>query len=71
MPYYKGHQLEAIVSQEDDGQWTGHHVIVAYAETMTDGNKGHADGRYATREAAEAAALHEGQRVLDARPPLA
>lgn len=54
MPYYKGQQLEIIARQQEMGSGTGHDVIVAYAETMTEGNKRQADGRHATREATEA-----------------
>jgi hypothetical protein len=69
MPDYKGRQLETIVNQRQDGQWTCRYLIVDPAKMVTDENKGQAPGSYATREEAEAAALHEGQRVIDSRPP--
>ncbi|MDI3466222.1 MAG: hypothetical protein OJF50_005043 [Nitrospira sp.] len=50
MPHYKGRQLETIANQREDGRWTCRYVIVDYTETVMDGNKGHADGSYATRE---------------------
>ena len=67
MPHYKGRQLETIVNQLEDGRWTCQYVIVDYTERVVDGNKGQADGSYATREEAEASALREGQRVIDSR----
>jgi hypothetical protein len=39
-------------------------IIVDYTETVMDGNKGPADGNYATREEAEASALREEQRAI-------
>ena len=70
MPHYKGRQLETIVNQLEDGRWTCQYVIVDYTATVMDGNNGHADGSYATREEAEASALREGQRVIDSRGPM-
>ena len=70
MPHYKGRQLETIANQLEDGRWTCRYVIVDYTETVMDGNKGQADGSYATREEAEASALKEGQRVIDSRGPM-
>ena len=70
MPHYKGRQLETIANQLEDGRWTSQYVIVDYTETVMDGNKGQADGSYATREEAEVSALREGQRVIDSRGPI-
>ncbi len=70
MSHYKGRQLEIIANQLEDGRWTCQYVIVDYTKTVMDGNKGHADGSYATREEAEASALREGQRVIDSRGPM-
>ncbi|UVT20271.1 MAG: hypothetical protein H8K03_21295 [Nitrospira sp.] len=70
MLQYRGRQLETIAKQQADGRWTGYYVISDYTETVVEGNKGHADCSYRTREEAEAAALGEGERVLDSRPPL-
>lgn len=67
MPHYKGRQLETIANQLGDGRWTCQYVIVDYTETVIDGNKGQADGSYATREEAEASALRAGQRIIDSR----
>ncbi len=70
MPHYKGRQLEIIANQLEDGRWTCQYVIVDYTKTVMDGNKGQADGSYATREEAEASALREGQRVIDSHGPM-
>ncbi len=69
MPAYKGRQLETIVNQQEDGRWTCRYIIVDPAKMVSDENKGHADGSYATREEAETAALMEGQRLIDSRGP--
>lgn len=70
MPHYKGLQLETIANQLEDGRWTCQYVIIDYTETVVDGNRGHAEGTYATREEAEASALREGRRVINSRGPM-
>lgn len=67
MPHYKGRMLTRFVSQQKDGQWTCRYIIVDPKKINMDQNRGHAAESYATPEEAEAAALREGQRVIDSR----
>lgn len=68
MPNYRGRELETVIYQLEDGQWTCRYFIVDSTKLVT--GEGHAPGFYATQEEAEVAGLKEGQRAIDSHNPL-
>ncbi len=66
MSNYKKHWIELrLPSQRTDGTWSCRYVIFEFATTRWRCNKGSSDGKFASREEAQAAALNQAQRVID------
>ena len=64
---YKGHQIVLTSRQETDGAWVCEYVTMEPGKPLTTSSKGHPDGTFPSREAAELAAVQQAKAVIDLR----
>ncbi|UVT17293.1 MAG: hypothetical protein H8K04_07050 [Nitrospira sp.] len=62
---YKKHQIELAARQQEDGRWVCQYVIIEFGPRHWRYNKGFPDGRFGTRQQAEAAALKQARRIIN------
>jgi hypothetical protein len=64
---YKGHQIVLTSRQETDGTWACEYVTMEPGKPKTTSSKGHPDGTFPSREAAELAAVEKAKVLIDLR----
>lgn len=64
---YKEHQIVLTSRQETDGTWVCQYVTMEPGKPQTTSSKGHPDGTFPSREAAELAAVHKAKALIDLR----
>jgi hypothetical protein len=64
---YKGHQIVLTSRQEPDGTWVCEYVTMESGKPKTTSSKGHPDGTFPSREAAELAAVQKAKALIDLR----
>jgi hypothetical protein len=66
MPYYKHRKIELTPKRHEDRTWNCPYRVIEFRSTSWVYYKGCAEGRFASREEAAAAALEEAKRIIDA-----
>jgi hypothetical protein len=66
MPDYKHRKIELTPRRHKDGTWNCPYRVIEFRPTSWAYHKGCAEGRFASREEAAAAALDEAKRIIDA-----
>ena len=66
MPYYKHRKIELSPKRHDDGTWNCPYRVIEFRLASWAYYKGCAEGRFACRGEAAAAALEEAKRIIDA-----
>ena len=64
---YKGYQIVLTSRQEADGTWVCEYVTREPGKPLTTSSKGHPEGTFPSREAAELAAVQQAKSIIDLR----
>jgi hypothetical protein len=63
--YYSGHKITLRSGHQDAGTWTCQYVVVKFGNTDMGKRSGYADGRFRSRQDAEAAALVKAKALIN------
>jgi len=64
---YRGYRIGLTSRQETDGTWVCEYLTMEPGKPKTTASKGHPDGTFPSREAAELAAVQQAKAVIDLR----
>ncbi|MGC4097865.1 MAG: hypothetical protein QM706_12180 [Nitrospira sp.] len=63
--YYKERQIVLTPNAQEDGTWVCRYSIIERGESSLKSVKGHVDGTFPSREAAELAAVQQAKSMID------